>query len=42
MTKFFHITHGDFKTAAIFLFFEVETWFLVCNPILGSFFFIFY
>ena len=31
-----HITHGDFKTAAIFLFFEVETWFLVCNPILGS------
>ena len=27
---------GDFKTAAIFWFFEVETLFLVRNPILGS------
>ena len=31
-----HITRGDFKTAAIFLFFEIETCFLVCNPIFGS------
>ena len=35
--KFFqHISLGDFKTATIFLFFEVQTWFFVCTPIFGG------
>ena len=31
-----HIILSDVKTAAIFLFFEVETYFLACKPIFGS------
>ena len=37
LTKFFlQISIGNFKTGGIFLFFEIQTYFLVCNPILGS------